>query len=214
MDELLSEKEQIEQMKAWWAENGRFVITGLALGIAVLGGWRYWNTYKLERAEAASSRFDRLAVAVENRDRDNAQAVAAELQRDYGATPYADDAALALARLYVDVGDVEAAADTLRGLVDRSGDSAVGHVARLRLARVLVHLGRADEALPLVDASAPGAFAARYAEIRGDVHVARGDLAAARVAYQAALDSGEPGLIDRNVVQMKLAQTAPAGGGS
>ena len=33
MDELLSEKEQVEKLRQWWKENGPFVIGGLVLGV-------------------------------------------------------------------------------------------------------------------------------------------------------------------------------------
>ena len=39
----LSEKEQLEQMRAWWADNGRFVIGGVLLGVAALVGWNQWQ---------------------------------------------------------------------------------------------------------------------------------------------------------------------------
>ena len=33
MDETLTEKEQIEEIRAWWKENGAYVIAGLVIGI-------------------------------------------------------------------------------------------------------------------------------------------------------------------------------------
>jgi predicted negative regulator of RcsB-dependent stress response len=34
--EDLSEKEQLEIMRTWWQENGRYVIGGIVLGTALL----------------------------------------------------------------------------------------------------------------------------------------------------------------------------------
>ena len=38
MDDLTSEKEQIEQIRAWWAQYGGYVIGGIGLGVALLVG--------------------------------------------------------------------------------------------------------------------------------------------------------------------------------
>jgi predicted negative regulator of RcsB-dependent stress response len=39
----LSEKEQLEEMRAWWSENGRFVMGGVVLGVAIIFGWNQWR---------------------------------------------------------------------------------------------------------------------------------------------------------------------------
>ena len=44
MDDLLSEKEQIEQMRAWWSEYGNYVLSGVALGAIILFGINYVQT--------------------------------------------------------------------------------------------------------------------------------------------------------------------------
>ena len=38
MDDLLSEKEQIEKMQTWWSDYGLYVIGGVVLGAAILFG--------------------------------------------------------------------------------------------------------------------------------------------------------------------------------
>ena len=51
----------------------------------------------------------------------------------------------------------------------------------------------------------PGQFAGRIAEIKGDIHVALGETDAARTAYLEALVTPGAELLDRNFLQMKLA---------
>ena len=51
--------------------------------------------------------------------------------------------------------------------MDNSKDTELRHIARLRLARVLIDQGKPDDALKTLS-DAPGAFAARYHEVRGD----------------------------------------------
>ena len=76
------------------------------------------------------------------------------------------------------------------------------------MARVLAQDEAYAEALAALDV-APGSFAARYNEVRGDIHAALGDAENARAAYNAALNIQEAGLVDRNLVQMKLDDLPP-----
>ena len=42
MNEFVTDDEQVERIKKWWADNGSSVIAGLVIGIGGLLGWRYW----------------------------------------------------------------------------------------------------------------------------------------------------------------------------
>jgi hypothetical protein len=50
----------------------------------------------------------------------------------------------------------------------------------------------------------PGQFAGRIAEIKGDIHAARGETDAARTAYLEAMVAPGAELLDRGFLQMKL----------
>jgi len=59
----------------------------------------------------------------------------------------------------------------------------------------------------------PGQFAGRIAEIKGDIHAARGETDAARTAYLEAMVAPGAELLDRGFLQMKLSDlpgSAPA----
>ncbi|MDH3646742.1 MAG: tetratricopeptide repeat protein [Gammaproteobacteria bacterium] len=204
MDEFQSEKEQIDEIKQWWKANGSFIITGLVLGVGVLSGWKYWNHFHDQRAAAASAQYEELAQAIATNDRVAATDILGNLEGDFAATPYASQAALAMAKLYVQSDEPVMAAEQLRNVVDTAKDDHLRLVARLRLARVLLSQERADEALETLVVADPGSFAARFHEVRGDVFAALDRNAEARVEYQSALDKFEPGLFDRQLVEMKL----------
>jgi hypothetical protein len=89
--------------------------------------------------------------------------------------------------------------------MEESSDPELAMVARLRLARVLAYREQYQEALALLDVPMPGQFAGRIAEIRGDIHVELGETDAARTAYLEALVTPGAELLDRNFLQMKLA---------
>jgi predicted negative regulator of RcsB-dependent stress response len=93
-----------------------------------------------------------------------------------------------VAQSKVAAGQFEQAASELKIVVEKSKDPALAQVARLRLARLQLQLGRPDEALALLDVSKAGAFAGQVHEVRGDALLAKGDRSGARLAYQAAVN--------------------------
>lgn len=204
VDEFQSEKEQIEEIKKWWKENGTFVITGLLLGVLVLGGMRYWKEYRLARAESASLIYEQLMDAVSGGDPTGAAAIATRLKGEYSGTPYAAHAAMALAALHVNDGEPEQAAAELRFALETTDDEQLANVARLRLARVLIFQNKAGEAIEILGAARSAEFAARYHDVRGDAYAELGQVEQARREYQAALDKGASGLVDREFIEMKL----------
>jgi predicted negative regulator of RcsB-dependent stress response len=208
VDEYLSEKEQIEQIREWWRENGWYLIGGaVAAGLAYFGYGQY-QAYQSQQAGEASALYAQMQQLVAE-DRPGSDALLNQLTNEYSGSPYVDQARLLLARGLV-VSDPSRAATELRTVMDSSNDPQLAMVARMRLARVLNYQQRYDEALAVLDVDAPGEFAAQMKAIEGDVHVARGAIEEARQAYTAALTmQGAEGL-DRNLLQIKLGDLTSA----
>jgi predicted negative regulator of RcsB-dependent stress response len=201
----LSEKEQLQEMRAWWAENGRFVMTGIVLGIVVIVGWNQWRS-SIERSQIeASNLYEDVMSAVGDGDTETAEVAANNLYEKYPQTVYPDQTRLAMARLYMDKGRDQDAADALRALVVASDETEIQMVGRLRLAKVLLYQNKPDEVIELLKDRGASGFAARYKEILGDAHAAEGEFAAAQTAYQEALrlNQGLP-TVDNNLIQLKL----------
>jgi predicted negative regulator of RcsB-dependent stress response len=204
VDELLSEKEQIEQMRGWWSEYGGYVIGGLGLGIALLAGLNYYQDSRLEEQLQGSALYETLIGHVASGSLEEAEVVAAELDTDYASTSYAAQGKLVLARLYMDKNRDQDAADVLGELVASDSDEAVKHVARARLARVLMYQGKAQEVVDLLDGQESAAFSAAYNELLGDAYHALGRIEDAQVAYQTVLlDPMSQGTVDQQLVQWK-----------
>lgn len=201
----LSEKEQLDEMRAWWSENGRFVITGVVLGVAIIFGFNQWRS-SIENAQTeASNLFEEVMSAVGNGDADAAEVAANNLFDNYDRTVYPDQTRLALARLYMDKGRDQDAVDVLRQLIVEEDESELQLVGRLRLAKVLLYQNKADEVIELMEGRNAGGFAARYTEVLGDAYVATGDYAAAQTAYLAALTENQSvQTIDSNLIQLKI----------
>ena len=203
MDEFLSEKEQLEIFRQWWRENGWFLVGGIALGVLGLLGWNRYNAYVDARSEEAAAIYVELRGAVGDDDAGSARNLLLEMREDFPASPYTDQGGLLVALMRLDAGQVDSAIEDYRFVMENTSDPELALIARLRLARVLAQDQSYTEALAVLDV-APGSFSARYNEVRGDIHAALGDADSARTAYSAALNAQETGLVNRNLVQMKL----------
>ncbi|MBK8454097.1 MAG: tetratricopeptide repeat protein [Thiofilum sp.] len=184
LDELKTDQEKAEELKAWWRQHGTSVVAGVGLAIAVLFGYEYWQKYQNQTMEAASAIYHQIQQDKEGLVPED---LLKKLQADYSNTSYASLAALDYARSYAEVGDYDKAIQGLRWVVDHGSEDAYKQVARLRLARVLVAQNKTDEALKIIDESFPTSYQALIADIRGDIYVARNEIDKARAAYDQAL---------------------------
>ena len=203
----LSEKEQLQEIKAWWAENGRFVIAGVVLGIAAIGGWNQWRSSVETSRIEASNLYEDVMGAVGDGNTEAAESAANALYADYERTVYPNQARLAMARLYMDMGRDQDAADTLRDLLVADGRSEIELVGRLRLAKILLYQNKAADVIDLLKdhVEDSSGFSARYNEVLGDAYAAEGNYAQAEEAYQAALaESRNLRTIDNNLIRLKL----------
>lgn len=213
VEDYLSDREQEEALRTWWRDNWRWILGGIALGVALLVGWFKWQDYREDRGEAAATQYDALRVAAEQRNLENAQKELDKLVADHGHSSYTQQGRLLVAKLQVDGGKIDAAVPLLREVIDKSKDDALSSIAKLRLGRVLVQQAKHDEAIALLDVDELGAFAAAAREIRGDANVAKGDQSAARAEYAAALAVPDA-KIDRALVELKLQEVGGTSAGA
>ena len=204
MDDLLSEKEQIDQIRSWWSEYGAYVIGGIVIGVGLLIGVNQYQAKQLAAQHAASTAYEALLVHIVDGDLDAAETTANEIATSYGETTYAGQSGIAIARLYMDKNRDQDAADALKAVVDGDADSELKDVARLRLARIYLYQDKAQEAVDLLAAEENGAFAPAYGEVLGDAYAALGRVAEAQDAYQKVLlDPLSQGTVDQQLVQWK-----------
>jgi len=214
VDNYLSEKEQWEMIKAWIRSNGLWILAGIALGTAGVGGLNWYRSHIDDRGAQANAKYGEILDAFDKGDRTHGLVLLGELERDYASSPYVDQAKLATARFYVDAGELDKAAGELQAVADHSKDAELATVARMRLARVQIAQGKPDLALATLNAiRQPGAFAANLHEIRGDVYFARNDKAGALKEYLAAKSGNLEGPADAQL-DLKItdlsAEPAPA----
>lgn len=202
-EDYLTEEEQAEALKKWFSENWLWMAAGVAIALLMLFGWQRYQSYRATRAASAAQLLDQMTAALGSDDA-KANALAKQLGSEYSATPYADQAHLLTAKDAVEQGKLDQAAGELRTVMETGNDKLLRVVARIRLARVLIQQNKLDDALQLLDAAQAGAFAAEMHEVRGDALLRKGDRAAARGEYQAALDADQgDNSIDTSVLKLK-----------
>lgn len=187
-----TEEQQVERLKEFWNEHGKGIVIGAVLGFGLFYGWRYYDASVREAQEALSMQFTEVTESLTVETLAPAQEFAAA---NAGET-YGQLAALDVAAVQVEAGELAAAVDTLQPVVA----NAVGPLkamAEVRQARLLLALERFDEALAVLNSAKPESYKAIVAELRGDVLVAKGDVDAARAAYQEAI-TADPANAGRN----------------
>lgn len=194
MDSYRTEEEQVEALKRWWDENGRSTIVSVVLALGVVLGWQGWQKYRGEQAQNASFLYQQMISGLSDRDGTSADEVAElalQLKDGHAGSTYAQFAALYLAQLAMEDGDIAAAEEELRWVLAK-GKGEIQSVAQLRLGKVLAQRGETQAALDMLAAGQGGKLAAAFAMARGDVLLAAGRDDEARLAYDAAVAGLDP----------------------
>lgn len=200
----LQEQEQIDSMKAFWQQWGK-LISGAVVAISVAYlGYKAFGYYQNAQASKAAVVFADVEQAAQSQDLAKVKGAAGLLQSDYSSTAYAADAALLAAKVAFEKNDLATAQAQLSWVVQNVKDESMVAVAHLRLATIELDQKRYDAAIAELGQAHPSAFDALFLDQKGDVHAAKGDKAAARDAYKAALAKLVGESPNRQFIQTKL----------
>ena len=201
----LEEQEQLAQLKSWWATYGNLLVTFILVAALAFSGWQGWRWWQGSQTTEASALFETLSRATQGKDAKAVRDASGQLLEKYPGTAYASMGALSSARYFFDKGDLKDARAQLQWVIDKTGSEEFRDLARLRLANVLLDEKSHDEALKLLEAKHGVAFDAQYALLKGDILLAKGQVAEARAAYKLALEkSDKKNTGFRDGIQMRL----------
>ncbi len=188
MNEYETEEQQIEALKKWLKENGASILLGLGLGILALGGWRYYINQRNNHASQASNIYMQAAqhIMIKGVD-DKVIDVNNQLNDKYENTPYAALLSMLMASNEYKKGDLDDAVSQLKWAVKHATNDEIKQLARLRLSRILIGNKQYDKAMSYLNQQHGASYDALYAELKGDVYAAKGQLAEARKAYDKAI---------------------------
>jgi predicted negative regulator of RcsB-dependent stress response len=200
----LQEQEQIDALKAFWNKYGNLVTGILLLAAGAYAGHQGWQYWQREQGVKAAAIFEQIDLSAAAGDAERASRLLADLQQRYGATTFAQQAALLTAKVQFDKGQADAAKASLIWAAEKGSDSDLQTVARLRLAAVQAEAKQFDEATKTLDTAKAEGFEPLVADRRGDVLMLQGKRAEAVLAYQAAWAAMTDKQDYRRVVEAKL----------
>lgn len=201
MEVYSNENEQTDALRNFFANNGKALAIGVVIGIAALGGWRYWSSHQDDTAKSVSAQYQQLTSAMQAGKPETLEAVnrfASENSNTYGAL-----AAMDLAKQYVDAGQLDKAATLLQNGLKDTKDANLQAVINLRLARIQLQQNQADAALKSLEGVKGDGWTAIVADIRGEALLTKGDKQGARDAWSKGVESdASPAL--KQMMQMKM----------
>jgi len=200
----LEEQEQLDQIKHFWKTYGNLISWVL---IVILGSYAAWNGYQYwERSQAtkAAALFDEVERAVTSGDIARVERSLADMKDKFGATQFAQQAALLAAKTLQDKGKADAAREALNWVANGASDKAYRDIARLRLAALHLDAKAFDEALKLLGLEFTPAMTGLASDLRADVLQAKGQSTEAIAAYQQAWQKLADNPDYRRLVQAKL----------
>ena len=200
----LQDQEQLDNIKQWWAQWGNTVVTALTVVALAIAAWNGWKWYQAKQGTEAAVAFEGFQKILAGKDAKKTSAAADALVQQYPRTAYASLGALNAAKAAFDAGDLLGAKKHLQWVGDNAKDEEIRHIAKLRLAAVLLDEKAYDAALAIVNAAHPAHYAGAYADRKGDIYFSQGKLEEARAAYLLAWEKTEKRAQSRGLIQTKL----------
>lgn len=205
MSDLYDTHEQGERVKSWLRENGSAIVMGLVLAFGLMFGFKQWQAWETSERQQASAEYQVMASLIEANKMDAAVPNYQVLKSEYPKSAYTSMAAMLMAKARLQAGQLDLAATALTYAMDNAQPAPVKIIARERLARIRLSQGKPEVALELLDgASSSEGFEAQFAEIRGDIHLANGEIELAIQSYQTSLDTLEEGVGNREFLIIKM----------
>ncbi|MBC7203604.1 MAG: tetratricopeptide repeat protein [Pusillimonas sp.] len=187
----LEEQEKLDAIRQWWERYGTLIVTVLVVIAVSFAGWRGWQWYETNQAKQAMGYFEALETAANQQGEESlarVRAASETLRENFPKSGYASRGALVAASVLQEREDYTGAREQLNWLIEKSGDTALVPLARLRLAGVLLEQKEYDAALSALE-NPPEAFAALYADRRGDILAAQGKEQEAAQAWRNAIEA-------------------------
>ncbi|OOH89638.1 hypothetical protein BMT54_06260 [Pasteurellaceae bacterium 15-036681] len=180
-----TEEQQFEEAKSWFKENGTPILVIICVIALATFGWNFWQKHQLETAQQTSANYQQVMESYVQNPEKNVPLVEKFIADNKGSN-YAVFAQLEQAKASAEKGDFAAAKATLEQALAASDDATLNNVVSFRLGLVQYQLKEFDAALASLAKVQDKAWDFRKQTLVGDILVAKGDIAAAKSAYEQA----------------------------
>ena len=200
-----------------WAKNNSqvLILFGIALAAVILGAV-YYSNWRQAQAETAVAELERIAQSVGISDPEASKISLEQYLERFAGTPYAAEARLLLAQIYMDGGQAGQALTTLEDSGESLRDPMGVQIATLE-ARALEAQDRLGEAEALYMRIAEGADLAFQRvgalEDAARIRMTTGNYAGAAELYQRLLDEEEFSVEQQGIYEMRLGEAMAEMGG-
>lgn len=206
----LTQEEQLDNLKSLSKKYGSAAVSGILVALIAFFGWNYWQKKQLHSAQNETARVQQLMDEAQSLTGDpsayNKLALSADtvLKKNLDSVQ-AIQAELVMSKVAFDQGNYTAAERELKKVQNaKVDDEGLLQLVNLHLAYAQAAQKKYDDALKTLDLIKVPAFKASADEARGDIYVAKNDVAQARKAYQSAWDAIVARKQERQILQIKL----------
>ena len=205
-----TDAEQLDSLKSFGKKYGSAIIIGILIALVAFFGWEYWKKKQLVAAQVNTAKVQQLmddATALAGNETAFAtlSTSADKILKEAPDSIQAVQAQMLMAKIAFDQGKYADAERALQRVENTKVDDAgLIHVLKLRLAYAQLAQKKYDAALKTLAAVKDPAFKATAEEARGDVYVAKNDIANAKKAYQSAWNDLVERQQERPILQIKL----------
>lgn len=196
----IEEEQEIAALKTWWRDNYKSLFAVIIIALGSIAGWRYWQHSQVAKVQQMSVQYDQLLFSTQDDAKKNAQID--EFVKANGNTGYATFALFEQARMDAAKQDFDGAEKALKQAISNAPDQILSSVAALRLSSVQFQQQHFDDALASLNQVIDPSWASRKALFTGDIQLAKGDKAAAKLSYETAQKNASP--LEQQWVQMRL----------
>lgn len=140
----LEEQEQLENLKSFWVNYGRWLAIGIVIALIGYGAYWFYQKNQISVALDAAQQYEELVAAASKSDFPAVLKKAQSLEQNFANTSYSAMAGLVAANLAYSIGDFEQANSQLQWVEEKAKSASFQSLARLRLIALLID--KKDEA--------------------------------------------------------------------
>src|SRR4029079_1498615 len=148
--EQLDEYEQGQQVRKWLRQNGISIITGIALGLACIFGYQWWQGQGSKHRDEAANQYQSFTDAISAKDDSKVEALAKAFDDKYADTGFSALATLRQAQYLQSKGETDKAIAILKAKAGKVTDPFMAELFTLRGGRLLLLAGKPEDALKQV----------------------------------------------------------------